>query len=317
MDVTQLDLFRHCRFLRHAGKIMVLFVLALIAAIYYATLTHGIMPGLRSDNLAVVAAAAVGCVVYTCLVGMTLWSYLACFLAQPGHVPPGWHPFQDSEAAAAELAVWERLAQEQEQRRQYQWDGDAGRACVNRPRYCRKCQAWKPPRAHHDSMTGRCVLRMDHYCIWVLNCVGLMNYKFFVLFLAYAMVACIASAALLVRSCIEMFSARGEPSVGGLILVFLTFVFAVAFSLALIGFMIMHMRLIAANMTTIEAYEKRPVKPWPYDAGTHRNFAEVFGRDRRYWLLPMHTQQVYRSMLEDALRTPPPPDELLGSRETV
>ena len=31
-------------------------------------------------------------------------------------------------------------------------------------------------------------------------------------------------------------------------------------SLALIGFMIMHMRLIAANMTTIEAYEKRPVK---------------------------------------------------------
>ena len=30
--------------------------------------------------------------------------------------------------------------------------------------------------------------------------------------------------------------------------------------LALIGFMIMHMRLIAANMTTMEAYEKRPVK---------------------------------------------------------
>ena len=66
------------------------------------------MPGLRSDNLAVVAAAAVGCVVYTCLVGMTLWSYLACFLAQPGHVPPGWHPFQDSEVgpALAERAGW-------------------------------------------------------------------------------------------------------------------------------------------------------------------------------------------------------------------
>ena len=25
-------------------------------------------------------------------------------------------------------------------------------------------QAWKPERAHHDSMAGRCVLRMDHYC---------------------------------------------------------------------------------------------------------------------------------------------------------
>ncbi len=33
-----------------------------------------------------------------------------------------------------------------------------------------------------------------------------------------------------------------------------------ACSLALIGFMIMHLRLCALNMTTIEAYEKRPIK---------------------------------------------------------
>ena len=38
-------------------------------------------------------------------------------------------------------------------------------------------QAWKPERAHHCSVTGCCVLRMDHYCVWVLNCVGLLNYK--------------------------------------------------------------------------------------------------------------------------------------------
>jgi hypothetical protein len=31
-------------------------------------------------------------------------------------------------------------------------------------------------------------------------------------------------------------------------------------SLALFGFVIMHGRLCALNMTTIEAYEKRPVK---------------------------------------------------------
>ena len=28
-------------------------------------------------------------------------------------------------------------------------------------------QAWKPPRTHHDSVTGRCVLKMDHFCVWV------------------------------------------------------------------------------------------------------------------------------------------------------
>jgi hypothetical protein len=70
------------------------------------------------------------------------------------------------QAAAAELEAWERLTYNQQQRRGLQWEAEGGRAAVNRPRYCRKCKAWKPPRAHHDSMTGRCVLRMDHYCMW-------------------------------------------------------------------------------------------------------------------------------------------------------
>lgn len=316
MDVTQLDLFRHCRFLRHVGKVMVLFVLALVIAIYCSTVKHGLSPGLKSANLGLAVLAALGVALYSAVVGLLLWSYLACFLTQPGHVPPSWHPFQDAEAAAAELEAWEQLAYEQQQRRQLQWEGEAGRAHVNRPRYCRKCKAWKPPRAHHDSMTGRCVLRMDHYCIWVLNCVGLLNYKFFALFLFYACIGCTASAALLVKPCIDAFSSSG-PEVGALIFTFVTFVFSVAFSLALFGFVIMHGRLCALNMTTIEAYEKRPVKPWPYDHGAQLNFQEVFGRDRRYWLLPMHTPHFAHALLEDALRTPPPPDELLGDRETV
>lgn len=41
---------------------------------------------------------------------------------------------------------------------------------------------------------------------------------------------------------------------------FLAFVFAAAFTLALLAFLIMHLRLTAINQTTIEAYEKAPIK---------------------------------------------------------
>ena len=52
-------------------------------------------------------------------------------------------------------------------------------------RYCKKCQARKPDRAHHCSTCRRCVLKMDHHCPWLATCIGLRNHKAFLLFLIY------------------------------------------------------------------------------------------------------------------------------------
>jgi hypothetical protein len=58
-------------------------------------------------------------------------------------------------------------------------------------KYCMKCKCIKPPRAHHDSVTGKCIFEMDHYCPWMNNCIGLYNYRFFVLFMTYLFMGCV------------------------------------------------------------------------------------------------------------------------------
>ena len=63
-------------------------------------------------------------------------------------------------------------------------------------------------------------------------------------------------------------------------MLFLAFVIDAAFALAIVGFLIMHCRMIAKNLTTIEMYEKRrsSTGPWIFDKGAKQNFVEVFGR---------------------------------------
>lgn len=145
---------------------------------------------------------------------------------------------------------------------------------------CPKCSAPKPHRVHHCSTCNKCILKMDHHCPWMNNCIGFNNQKHFILFLAYAEIACIYSIALLViRAAFcqieknsKLCKASSENSVNvllgilGLMLLGLFFLF--------IAVMIHdQIKGIANNTTGIESLKKEIVE----EREKMLNFEEVFG----------------------------------------
>ncbi|PYH98800.1 hypothetical protein BO71DRAFT_315565 [Aspergillus ellipticus CBS 707.79] len=44
---------------------------------------------------------------------------------------------------------------------------------------CSTCHVLKPARSKHCGICKACVSRQDHHCVWLMNCVGLHNYHYF------------------------------------------------------------------------------------------------------------------------------------------
>ncbi|KAJ9462683.1 Palmitoyltransferase PFA4 [Diplonema papillatum] len=55
---------------------------------------------------------------------------------------------------------------------------------------CIPCNRYKPTRAHHCRRCKVCVLRYDHHCPWVGQCIGLRNHKLFIMFTMYVAIGC-------------------------------------------------------------------------------------------------------------------------------
>jgi palmitoyltransferase ZDHHC9/14/18 len=59
-------------------------------------------------------------------------------------------------------------------------------------KYCKTCNIWRPPRAHHCRVCDACMETQDHHCVWLNNCVGRRNYRFFFAFVGFGSVMAIA-----------------------------------------------------------------------------------------------------------------------------
>ncbi|KAH9906217.1 zf-DHHC-domain-containing protein [Xylariomycetidae sp. FL2044] len=90
--------------------------------------------------------------------------------------------------------------------------GDTISGTGTRRRWCRKCSAPKPPRAHHCKVCRRCIPKMDHHCPWTANCVSLQTFPHFLRFLAYANAALGALGYLLARRVLALWELRHLPA---------------------------------------------------------------------------------------------------------
>merc|ERR1711879_509210 len=157
---------------------------------------------------------------------------------------------------------------------------------------CRRCSSLKPIRAHHCSICQKCVLKMDHHCPWVANCVGYFNYKYFCCFIWMATISCHIASFMAFDQIYTIFNPsnaghhgyKGEHSSWLMISTLLTS----AFGVTLTCFGGFHLILVLKGSTTLEfggsSYEE-------FDLGAKRNFCAIFGNNPLLWFLPIKTMQ--------------------------
>ncbi|KAL3678792.1 hypothetical protein R1sor_021748 [Riccia sorocarpa] len=275
--------------LRRFLSLPVAMVLIVIGFVYHTTVFLVIEPWLSLST----APGMLNAVFFTGLGAMALFCYVLAVLKDPGRIPSSYMP--DLEEPGLALHEVKRKG------------GDL--------RYCQKCSHYKPPRAHHCRVCKRCVLRMDHHCVWINNCVGHNNYKPFFLFVSYVVAACVHSLVLLLGNAVQDFTSdsEGHSASGGelpvsssiataTLMKILCAVVLVPLLVAVTVLLAWHIYLLMHNKTTIEYHEGVRAK-WlaekaghlyrhPYDLGVVKNIVSLLGPTATLWFVPTATSHM-------------------------
>jgi len=208
-------------------------------------------------------------------------SYIRCVLVHPGEVPQADPWLYTSAGAAPNLPIQETKK-----------SGER--------RHCKWCGKYKPDRCHHCRVCQTCILKMDHHCPWIYNCVGFYNYKYFFLLLFYTML----DLQFMLWTMPESMVRAIDENAPFLQMFFVLFGLTLAFFMGSLVtlFFGFHIWLTSLGLTTIEFCEKRLPKKNEgggsgscmeccendsmFNLGLCGNLQATLGDNPLLWLLP-------------------------------
>mmetsp|Transcript_79222 Transcript_79222/g.206711 ORF Transcript_79222/g.206711 Transcript_79222/m.206711 type:complete len:370 (-) Transcript_79222:94-1203(-) len=248
------------------------FVVLIIFILHYIYMHFHALPRYPDSTVEIVIFNVVTLLLVTC--------YVMCILVHPGTVP-------DKE----EDISWQIVAQDLRDppldvsvANPQEWKRSGDR------RQCKWCAKYKPDRCHHCRVCRTCILKMDHHCPWIYNCVGFRNHKYFFLLLVYSMAACHFITWTMLES--VMASIDTTMPFASMFAILFGETLAAFLGILVTVFLGFHIYLTMKGMTTIEFCEKTKTKDGkgsrsPYDRGIAGNIRSVLGDNPLFWCLPM------------------------------